>query len=106
MYLRSILNDFGFKQDTSRILYEDSRSVNVMAENPVNRKASRHIDTRRNHMFCLPDTLRNHMFCLPPVEGKKIVHVIPALVEDKTIVLAPCAARCASYGDERVADAS
>jgi hypothetical protein len=47
----------------------------AMAENLVNRKALRHIDTRR--------------------------HYIGLLVEDNTIVWAPCAARCVSDGDER-----
>ena len=46
-------------------LYEDSRVVIAMAETPVNRKASRHIDTRK--------------------------HFIGQLVEDKMIVLEQCA---------------
>ncbi len=45
VYLRSILNDFGFEQVSPTLLYEVSRAVTGMAENPVNRKASRHIDT-------------------------------------------------------------
>ncbi len=61
VYLRSILNDFGFEQVSPTLLYEDSRAVIAMDENPVNRKASRHIDTRK--------------------------HFIGQLVEDKTIVL-------------------
>ena len=63
--MRSILNDFGFEQVSPTLLYEDSRAVIAMAENPVNRKASRHIDTRK--------------------------HFIGQLVEDKTIVLEQCA---------------
>ena len=47
VYLRFILEDFGLKQRGPTKLYEDSRAVICMAENPVNRKASRHIDTRR-----------------------------------------------------------
>ncbi len=65
VYLRNILNDFGFEQVSPTMLYEDSRAVIVMVENPVNRKASRHIDTRK--------------------------HFIGQLVEDKTIVLEQCA---------------
>jgi hypothetical protein len=65
VYLRSILNDFGFEQVSPTLLYEDSRAVIAMAENPVNRKASRHIDTRK--------------------------HFIGQLVEDKMIVLEQCA---------------
>ncbi len=48
----------------STLIYEDSRVIIAMAENPVNRKASRHIDT-----------------------GK---YFIGQLVEDKTIVLEQC----------------
>ena len=47
LYLRFILHDFGFDQKGATPLYEDSRAVICMSENPVNRKASRHIDTRR-----------------------------------------------------------
>ena len=47
------------------MLYEDSRAVIAIAENPVNRKASRNIDTRK--------------------------HFIGQLVEDKIIVLELCA---------------
>ena len=61
----SILLDFGFEQDGPIKLYEDSRAVMAMADNPVNRKGSRHIDTRK--------------------------HFIGELVQDKLIELAPCA---------------
>ncbi len=61
VYLRSILNDFGFEQVSPTLLYEDSRTVIAMDVNPVNRKVSRHIDTRN--------------------------HFIGQLVEDMTIVL-------------------
>jgi hypothetical protein len=65
VYLRSILNDFGFEQVSPTLLYEDSRSVIFMSENPVNRKASPHINTHKNY--------------------------IGQLVEDKTIVFEQCA---------------
>jgi hypothetical protein len=61
VYLRSILNDFGFEQVSPTLFYEDSRAVIVMDEKPLNKKTSRHIDTRK--------------------------HFIGQLVEDKTIVL-------------------
>ena len=48
MYLRAILHDFGFPPAGATQLFEDSRAVHCMAENPVNRKASRHIDTRKH----------------------------------------------------------
>ena len=65
VYLRSILNYFGFAQVSPTMLYEDSRAVIAMTENPVNRKASRHIDTRKQF--------------------------IGQLAEDKMIVLEQCA---------------
>ena len=48
VYLRAILHDFGFPPAGATQLFEDSRAVHCMAENPVNRKASRHIDTRKH----------------------------------------------------------
>ncbi len=65
VYLSSILNDFGFDQVSPTLFYEDSRAVITMAETPVNRNTSRHIDTRK--------------------------HFIGQLVEGKTIVLEQCA---------------
>ena len=46
--MRAILHDFGFPPAGATQLFEDSRAVHCMAENPVNRKASRHIDTRKH----------------------------------------------------------
>jgi hypothetical protein len=65
VYLRSILNYFGFEQVSPTLLYEDSRAVVAMAKNPVNRTATRHIDTRK--------------------------HFIGQLVKDKAIELEQCA---------------
>ena len=65
IYLRSILFDFGFEQDGPTKMYADSRAIIAMADNPVNRKESRHIDTSK--LFT----------------GE--------LVQDKHIELAPCA---------------
>ena len=48
IHLRRILDDFGFEQKNPTTLHEDSRAVICMAENPVNRKSSRHIDTLRH----------------------------------------------------------
>jgi hypothetical protein len=61
VYMCSIQNDFGFEQVSPTFIYEDLRSVIDTAENPMNRKTSRHIDTRK--------------------------HYIGQLVEDRTIVL-------------------
>ena len=46
IYLRNILDAFGFIQHSPNVLYEDSRAVICMEENP--RKASRYIDTRKH----------------------------------------------------------
>ena len=50
MYLHVIMEQLVFTQCESTELYEDSRTVIVMDENPVNRKDSRHIDNRRHYM--------------------------------------------------------
>jgi hypothetical protein len=48
LYLRIIMREFGFPQLWSSYLYEDSRAVIAMSENPSNRKGARHIDTREH----------------------------------------------------------
>ena len=48
VYSRHILEQLGLPQRKATKLYQDSRVVICMAENPLNRKASRHIDTRRH----------------------------------------------------------
>ncbi len=48
LYLRIIMREFGFPQLGPMHLYEDSRAVVAMSENPSNRKGSRHIDTREH----------------------------------------------------------
>jgi hypothetical protein len=48
LYLRIIMREFGFPQLGPMYLYEDSREVIAMAENPCNRKGVRHIDTREH----------------------------------------------------------
>jgi hypothetical protein len=48
LYLRIIMREFGFPQPGPMHLYEDSRGVIAMAENPSNRKGARHIDTREH----------------------------------------------------------
>jgi hypothetical protein len=52
LYLRIIcdiiMREFGFPQLRPMHLYEDSRAVIAMAENPSNRKGVRHTDTREH----------------------------------------------------------
>ena len=50
MYIRAILQDFGFTQTGSTKLYEDTLSDVSMSTNPVHRKYSRHIDIRRHYV--------------------------------------------------------
>jgi len=64
LYLRIIMREFGFPQLWPSYLYEDSRAVIAMAENPSNRKGARHIDTRE--------------------------HFVDQLVKDHTIKLVQC----------------
>jgi hypothetical protein len=47
VYLREILNDFGFPPTGPTRVYEDNLACVAMSENPVRRKYSRHIDIRR-----------------------------------------------------------
>ena len=47
VYLREILNDFGFPPTGPTRVYEDNLACVAMSENPVSRKYSRHIDIRR-----------------------------------------------------------
>ena len=48
LYLRIIMHEFGFPQLAVMHLYEDSRAVIAMAENPSIRKGARHIDMREH----------------------------------------------------------
>ena len=50
MYLLAIMEQLGFIQREPTELYKDSRAVIAMAENPVNRKTSHHIHTRRYYI--------------------------------------------------------
>ena len=70
VYLRSILDDFGQQQHGPTKLYEDSRAVICMAENPVNRKASRHIDTRR---YWIGEAVAAKVIKLLPCTTQKMV---------------------------------
>ncbi len=48
LYLRIIMREFGFPQLGTMCLYEDSRAVITMAENPSNQKGVGHINTREH----------------------------------------------------------
>ena len=51
VYIRAILQDFGFTQHGPTDLFEDNLAdVVVMSINPVCRKYSRHIDIRRHYV--------------------------------------------------------
>jgi hypothetical protein len=48
LYLRIFMRELGFPELGPMYLYEDSRAVIVMAENPSNRKGARHVNTREH----------------------------------------------------------
>ena len=50
VYMRDILQDFGFTQTGPTNLYEDNLAVVSMSINPIRRKYSRHIDIRRHYV--------------------------------------------------------
>jgi len=50
VYIRAILQDFGFTQTGPTNLYEDNLAAVVMSINPVRRKYSRHIYIRRHYV--------------------------------------------------------
>ncbi len=50
VYIRDILQDFGFSQQDPTNLYEDNLVDVVMSINPVHRKYFRHIDIHRHYV--------------------------------------------------------
>jgi hypothetical protein len=70
LYLRIIMREFGFPQIWPSHLYEDSRAVIAMAENPSNRKGARHIDTRGHFIDQL---VKDHIIKLVPCRTNKMV---------------------------------
>jgi hypothetical protein len=65
VYLRAMLRGFGEEQAHPTQVWEDNAACIQISENPVNRKFTRHIDTRR--------------------------YFVRDLVRDKTMVLVKCA---------------
>jgi hypothetical protein len=70
LYLRIIMREFGFPQLGPMYLYEDSRAVIAMAENPSNRKGARHIDTREHFVDQL---VKDHIVKLLQCKTNKMV---------------------------------
>jgi hypothetical protein len=70
LYLRIIMREFGFPQNWPSHLYEDSRAVIAMAENPSNRKGARHIDTREHFVDQL---VKDHIIKLVQCRTNKMV---------------------------------
>jgi hypothetical protein len=64
------LREFGFPQLWSSYLYEDSRAVIAMAENPSNRKGARHIYTREHFVDQL---VKHHTIKLVQCRTNKMV---------------------------------
>ena len=50
VYIRDILQDFGFSQQGPTNLYEDNLAAVDMSINPVRRKYSRHVDIHRHYI--------------------------------------------------------
>ena len=50
VYIRDILQDFGFSQQGPTNLYEDNLEAVDMSINPVRRKYSRHVDIHRHYV--------------------------------------------------------
>ena len=50
VYIRDILQDFGFSQQVPTNLYEDNLAAMDMSINPVRRKYSRHVDIHRHYV--------------------------------------------------------
>eukprot|EP00961_Rhodomonas_salina_P194231 2622732-Rhodomonas_salina.1 len=46
VYLRAMLRGLGYEQVAQTAVWEDNAACIMMANNPVNRKFTRHIDTR------------------------------------------------------------
>ena len=90
VYLRYILDDFGLKQRGPSKMYEDSRAVICMTENPVNHKASRHIDTRR---YWIGEAVAAKVIRLLPCTTQKMV----ADALTKSLPAATFRARVASH---------
>ena len=65
LYTRALIRDLGYEQKHPTVVWEDNASTILLSENPVNRQASRHIDTR--------------------------IHFLRDLVSDKVMVLRKCA---------------
>eukprot|EP00961_Rhodomonas_salina_P032482 438155-Rhodomonas_salina.1 len=47
IYLQALLRGFGYEQHAPTVVWEDNTACIQMANNPVNRKFTRHIDVRR-----------------------------------------------------------
>ena len=65
LYVRTLMKDFGYEQKKPTVTWEDNAATILLSKNPVNRQASRHIDTR--------------------------VHFLRDLVRDKVMELHKCA---------------
>ena len=53
MYLRNILNEFGFKQTKPTLLYEDNQAVIAIASEPQYHKGTRHVEVPHHYARCL-----------------------------------------------------
>jgi hypothetical protein len=70
VYLRAMLRGFGYEQTIPTEVWEDNAACIQMANNPVNRKFTRHIDTRR---YYVRDLVRDKVMDLVKCAGVKNV---------------------------------
>eukprot|EP00961_Rhodomonas_salina_P190841 2574721-Rhodomonas_salina.1 len=70
IYLRNLLRDLDFTQDSPTGIWEDNASCVLMSENPVNADRSRHIDTR---IYWLRDMVRAKIVKLRKCAGTQNV---------------------------------
>jgi hypothetical protein len=84
------MREFGFPQLGPMHLYEDSRAIIAMAENPSNRKGARHIErecvlfigTQFSNLYTAVDT---------PARGRDTrEHFVDQLVKDRIVKLVQC----------------
>jgi len=70
LYLREILKDFGYQQNTTTEIYEDDVACAAMNAYPVRRKFSCHIDIRR---YSVRELMKAGFVKLIPLQTHKMV---------------------------------
>eukprot|EP00961_Rhodomonas_salina_P247628 3345394-Rhodomonas_salina.1 len=66
VYLRVMLRGFGYEQQAPTVVWEDNAACIAIANNPVNRKFTRHINVRRYFVW---DLVRDAVLTLVKCAG-------------------------------------